>query len=115
MLRIAGWWAGGLNGGVYRPCRTTVSVQTIAHNRSGKAGWGMPGMPPARYVGRRFPILHTWDLRHPTLAHKRGARATHKRYAVCYVRVERSARLELAGYDQVSLLVVNGASASGTQ
>ena len=33
----------------------------------------------------------------------------------CYVRVERSTRLEQAGYDQVALPVVNGASASGTQ
>ena len=33
----------------------------------------------------------------------------------CYVRVERSARLELAGYDQVALPVVNGASALGTR
>ena len=33
----------------------------------------------------------------------------------CYVRVERSARLELAGYDQVSWPVVDGVSASGTQ
>ena len=33
----------------------------------------------------------------------------------CYVRAERSAWLEQEGYDQVTLLVVNGASASGTQ
>ena len=33
----------------------------------------------------------------------------------CYVRVERSAWLELAGYDRVALPVVNGVSASGTQ
>ena len=33
----------------------------------------------------------------------------------CYVRVERSARLEQAGYDQVALPVVNGAYASGTR
>ena len=33
----------------------------------------------------------------------------------CYVRVERSARLELVGYDQVSLPVASEASASGTQ
>ena len=33
----------------------------------------------------------------------------------CYVWVERSARLEQGGYDQVSWLTVNGASASGTQ
>ena len=32
----------------------------------------------------------------------------------CYVRVECSARLELAGYDQVALPIVNRASASGT-
>ena len=60
---------------MYRPCRATVSVQTIAHNRGGKAGWGMPGMPPARYVGRRFPILRAWDSRHPALAHKRGSQS----------------------------------------
>ena len=34
---------------------------------------------------------------------------------LCYVRAERSARLELRGYDQVALLVVDGASASGTR
>ena len=33
----------------------------------------------------------------------------------CYVWAERSARLEWEGYDQVASLVVNGASASGTQ
>ena len=33
----------------------------------------------------------------------------------CYVRVERLARLEQAGYDQVALPVVNRVSASGTQ
>ena len=33
----------------------------------------------------------------------------------CYVRVERLARLELGGYNQVAWLAVNGASASGTQ
>ena len=33
----------------------------------------------------------------------------------CYVRVERSARLELVGYDQVSLPVACEASASGTR
>ena len=35
--------------------------------------------------------------------------------AACYVRVERSARLEQAGYDQVALPIVNGASVSGTR
>ena len=34
---------------------------------------------------------------------------------LCYVRVEHSAQLELAGYDQVTLPVVNGASASSTR
>ena len=34
---------------------------------------------------------------------------------LCYVQAERSARLEWEGYDQVASLVVNGASASGTQ
>ena len=33
----------------------------------------------------------------------------------CYVRVERLARLEQVGYDQVTWPVVDGASASGTQ
>ena len=42
---------------------------------------------------------------------------THKPVAMpagvadCYIRVERSARLEQAGYDQVALPVVNGVSA----
>ena len=33
----------------------------------------------------------------------------------CYVRVERSARLEQTGYDQAASLVANEASASGTR
>ena len=33
----------------------------------------------------------------------------------CYVRAERPAQLEQGGYDQVALLVVNEASASGTR
>ena len=33
----------------------------------------------------------------------------------CYIRAERLARLELGGYDQVALLVGDGASASGTR
>ena len=33
----------------------------------------------------------------------------------CYVQAERPAQLELRGYDRVALLVVDGASASGTQ
>ena len=35
--------------------------------------------------------------------------------ALCYVQVECLAQLELAGYDQVALPIVNGASASGTR
>ena len=31
--------------------------------------------------------------------------------SLCYVRAERSARLEQEGYDQVALLAVSGASA----
>ena len=34
---------------------------------------------------------------------------------LCYVQAERSTRLEQEGYDRVAWLVVNGASASGTQ
>ena len=33
----------------------------------------------------------------------------------CYVRAERSARLELKGYDQVVWLIVNEAGVSGTR
>ena len=33
----------------------------------------------------------------------------------CYVRVERLARLEQVGYDQVALPIVHGACALGTQ
>ena len=33
----------------------------------------------------------------------------------CYVQAEHLARLELGGYDQAALLVVDGASASGTR
>ena len=43
----------------------------------------------------------------------RGRYPRHTRCS-CYVQVERSARLEQGGYDQVTLPIVNGASASGT-
>ena len=46
---------------------------------------------------------------------KKGYISKSKLPYACYVRVERSARLELVGYDQVSLPVASEASASGTQ
>ena len=44
-----------------------------------------------------------------------GISRTKELVAKCYVRVEHAARLELEGYDQVALPVVNEACASGTQ
>ena len=101
---------------------------------------GMWGIPPAIFNGTRTLVDKFWaqfrwykmvnhthdsmtkayDRVLTALTYIRGPMVndwvnTQKNNLVCYVRVERSARLERAGYDQVAWLIVTRDFASGTR